>query len=1310
MIKKKSNRYSKSLFRQQEIFSIRKLSLGVASVLLGSFFIGGNVVQAEEISGGAESSLVVGAEEKPPVASTEIVPASEGDSVVISDEHQVEDSIASQAVPATTALPSQDNPAEEVGVGSENVTPVPAETLPSTSSSSVAPDPVPQPVSTEKDGDDSALSPAVPAATSSSEIVQPVVEGGKVLPRSASEVSRDERDELVGGESIVKTVAAPTVSDVIGAEGVAHSGSETESRVSFRSVRSSSSYTERSVAPLAHHVYDPEEAVKKQVQADITFVIDTTGSMSPYIEKVKNNLVELTSYLEKNDVNFGISVVTYKDSLEDGETSTVIEKFSNNEYWAYDVDTVKEKLEELYVAGGGDDPETVAEGLIKVVDWDDYRTKEDKEYGKHQLALNRTNAKKFVFLLTDADYKQDKVSMEDVISKFKMSGIRTTVISRPEYEEVYRSLYTETQGEFIDINKESYSGVMADFAKVIKESIDSDGDGLLDDWEEFGLKDGKGNMILDLPAMGANKYMKDLFVQVDWMHRTGFPVFINLPLLGEVSFKVRDLTTAPSSKALEMVRKQFLDHGIHLHIDMGPDSVMKYEDGKAVTWGDLSAGGNRLQYKDVFEIGSNYEHWNRVVTDYLPKNRWNVFRHAFFVNTFSENGKMQGTGLASDIPGQAFIVAVEDIYDNNLAMAGTFMHELGHTLGLGHGGDDHTNGKPNHLSVMNYLFQLSGLAYSKNNFEHLMDFLFGEKEAYKRLNFSEYALPALNEKVLREKDGIDPHHVITDKKLGTKIADANQNKAVEIHNVADGKDIDFNFNGRIDEGTVTANISRPEKNAKGQYKWVKIDKNINRVDDETIMLSASVNEWERLVFKGGYIGGYGLNAYDAIETLIRKPSDEDDHSHDHENEEMTVKDYLELGLLANKGASYLSGIYPTYLEAGLNNQNLIVDIVNPHFESSIAKIEVQSSLVADAATVKTATLEPSASDLVTTSVKIPVVDDVKAGSYPVRVILFSEDGQVQVVDEELQVTENVSINLKVGESYSLPKLDEGFTWSIGNESVLSLTSDNKELQAKGIGQTTLALSLSGQVLEKIIVTVSTKPISITPVITTRTRQEVRVLTTEHVLELEDSELAQGQTREEASINGQVLVEITETLTDGQVTASSERELSRTEVIPRKVYRGTMVVQVPAVAPTGSNLPTVKLTRVERPLTSEDIVYLEDATLPVGENREEAGQDGLVIVEVAEFILDNQVIETQEFEVSRTAATPRKIYRGRKQERRAVATEQTQAVHLPSAEEGAMNSQSLPNTGQSDSVYPAILGLSLFLAGTALIKSKKDETV
>jgi hypothetical protein len=37
--------------------------------------------------------------------------------------------------------------------------------------------------------------------------------------------------------------------------------------------------------------------------------------------------------------------------------------------------------------------------------------------------------------------------------------------------------------------------------------------------------------------------------------------------------------------------------------------------------------------------------------------------------------------------------------------AGTFMHELGHALGLDHGGGDGTNNKPNYLSVMNYAFQ-----------------------------------------------------------------------------------------------------------------------------------------------------------------------------------------------------------------------------------------------------------------------------------------------------------------------------------------------------------------------------------------------------------------------------------------------------------------------------------------------------------------------------------------------------------------------------------------------------------------------------
>lgn len=32
------------------------------------------------------------------------------------------------------------------------------------------------------------------------------------------------------------------------------------------------------------------------------------------------------------------------------------------------------------------------------------------------------------------------------------------------------------------------------------------------------------------------------------------------------------------------------------------------------------------------------------------------------------------------------------------------MHELGHTLGLYHGGDEAVNFKPNYISIMNYLY------------------------------------------------------------------------------------------------------------------------------------------------------------------------------------------------------------------------------------------------------------------------------------------------------------------------------------------------------------------------------------------------------------------------------------------------------------------------------------------------------------------------------------------------------------------------------------------------------------------------------
>ena len=74
-----------------------------------------------------------------------------------------------------------------------------------------------------------------------------------------------------------------------------------------------------------------------------------------------------------------------------------------------------------------------------------------------------------------------------------------------------------------------------------------------------------------------------------------------------------------------------------------------------------------------------------------------------------------GVSGVAEFPGGGDFLVSLGLWDNtnfvgtDFGIATTTMHEFGHTIGLGHGGNAMPNCKPNYLSVMNYMFQLGGL-------------------------------------------------------------------------------------------------------------------------------------------------------------------------------------------------------------------------------------------------------------------------------------------------------------------------------------------------------------------------------------------------------------------------------------------------------------------------------------------------------------------------------------------------------------------------------------------------------------------------
>ncbi|MBK7403931.1 MAG: hypothetical protein IPJ41_04685 [Phycisphaerales bacterium] len=239
---------------------------------------------------------------------------------------------------------------------------------------------------------------------------------------------------------------------------------------------------------------------------------------------------------------------------------------------------------------------------------------------------------------------------------------------------------------------------------------DTDGDGLLDDWEENGIPytgvDGVEKRYI-LP--GADKNHKTLYVEFDTMPEA--PFTIASKRLVERAFSQAPVANPDGTTGIDLF----------IQID---DADLPTEPVSDTT--DDAFPASAAVFKNQF-YGTAEE---RADPDRVPMlaAKARAFRYAIGYREASTD--MGGLG---EVGGDDFVTFAEGY--NFVDYAAVFMHELGHNLNLDHGGVDDINRKPNYPSIMNY-----ALSYREP-----------WNRRFWRLDYSREELSVLNEAALDEQ-------------------------------------------------------------------------------------------------------------------------------------------------------------------------------------------------------------------------------------------------------------------------------------------------------------------------------------------------------------------------------------------------------------------------------------------------------------------------------------------------------------------------------------------------------------------------------
>jgi hypothetical protein len=316
-------------------------------------------------------------------------------------------------------------------------------------------------------------------------------------------------------------------------------------------------------------------------------------------------------------------------------------------------------------------------------------------------------------------------------------GNSITFLKKFSIEDNYSSV-TAFQPPYPSAGPQPYKTVIVSCSDVIHGRAGTSGDFICDAWKSSGhlsipYTDSSGKSVTYNWSCNNNlDHNTNIFAPM--------PVDFPCPMVGQKDVYVEIdymYNHKPSRQALLDVINAYKSHHVYLHILLSDEIPHKVLTSGPNNGADTSQFtkikniyfGNSTERNPPFPTGcGNTLNAAQCTTDILTAKR-QVFHYALFGHSQSANPTSSGI---SEVSSASPYSAANDMFITLGAFSyhvgsldqqeGTFMHELGHNLGLAHGGpyaisgnpppDANENCKPNYLSVMSWTRQFSTLFLS----------------------------------------------------------------------------------------------------------------------------------------------------------------------------------------------------------------------------------------------------------------------------------------------------------------------------------------------------------------------------------------------------------------------------------------------------------------------------------------------------------------------------------------------------------------------------------------------------------------------